>query len=93
MARRPNFNGTRKKLKNCKKKKMFTTYKMLVVRNLNKQIIYVLKMTIFLMLSYFLSTYVCESLFAVKNVIKLKERKVLTNEIIAACVLQRMSKV
>jgi cell division protein FtsL len=66
---------------------------MLVVRNSNKQIIYVLKITIFLMLSYFSSTYVRESLFAIKNEIKSKERKVLTNKTIAACVSLRMTKV
>jgi hypothetical protein len=65
----------------------------LIVRNSNKQIIYVLKMKIFLMLSYFSSTYVRESLFAVKNVIKSKEKKVLTNETIAACVSLRMTKI
>jgi hypothetical protein len=72
---------------------MFTIYKILVVRNSNKQIINVLKMTIFLILSYFSSTYVRESLFAIKNVIKSKERKVLTNETIAACVSLRKTKV
>jgi hypothetical protein len=40
---------------------------MLVVKNINKQIIYVLKMTIFLMLSNFSSNYVHESLFAIKK--------------------------
>jgi hypothetical protein len=45
------------------------------------------------MFSYFLSTYVHESLFAIKNVIKSKERKVLTNETIAACVSLRMTKI
>jgi hypothetical protein len=65
---------------------------MLVVKNSNKQIIYVLKMTIFLMLSYFSSTYVRENLFAIKNVIKSKERKVLTNKTITACASLRMTK-
>jgi hypothetical protein len=57
---------------------MLTIYKMLVVRNSNKQIIYVLKMTISLMLSYFSSTYVHEKLFAIKNIIKSKEIKFMT---------------
>jgi hypothetical protein len=65
---------------------------MLVVKNSNKQIIYVLKMTIFLMLLYFSSICVRESLFAIKNVIKSKERKVLTNETIAAYFSLRMTK-
>jgi hypothetical protein len=37
------------------------------------------------MFSYFSSTYIHESLFAIKNIIKSKEKKVLTNETIAAC--------
>jgi hypothetical protein len=38
------------------------------------------------MLSYFLSTYVCERLFTITNLIKSKDRNVLTDEKIAACV-------
>jgi hypothetical protein len=76
--------------KNCtQKKKKFTIYKMLVVRNSNK--LHVIKMSIFLMLSCFSSTYVCESLFATINLIKSKERNVLTNETIAACVSLRIT--
>jgi hypothetical protein len=92
ISRWPNFNGTRKILKNCTKK-FFSFYKMLLVRNSNKQIIYVLKMTIFLMISNFSSNYVHESLFAIKNVNKSKEWKVLTNETIAACVSLRLTKI
>jgi hypothetical protein len=66
---------------------------MLVVRNSNKQILYVLKMTIFLMLSYFPSTYIRESLFAIKNLIKSMKRKVLTNKTIPTCISQRMTKI
>jgi hypothetical protein len=74
-------------------KNFFALYKMLVIRNSNKQIIYVLKMTIFHMLSYFSSNYVRESIFAIKNVIESKERNVLTNKTIAACVSLRMTKI
>jgi hypothetical protein len=45
------------------------------------------------MLSYFSSTYIRESLFAIKNVIKSKEREVLTNETFVACVSLRITKV
>jgi hypothetical protein len=86
----PNFNGTRKKLK-LYKKIFFAIYKMLVIRNSNKQIIYVLKMTIFFMLSYFSSTYVCESLFAIKNVIKSKRKKGFDQQMIAVCVSLRIT--
>jgi hypothetical protein len=50
-------------------------------------------MTIFLLLSYFSSTYVCESLFTITNLIKSKERNVLIDETIAACVSLRKTKV
>jgi hypothetical protein len=45
------------------------------------------------MLTYFSSTYIRESLFAIKNVIKSKERKILTNETIATCISLRMIKI
>jgi hypothetical protein len=57
---------------------MYTIYEMLITRNSNKQIIYILKMTIFLMLLYFSSTYICESLFAItksRNFMLYKELK------------------
>jgi hypothetical protein len=44
------------------------------------------------MLSYYSLTYIRESFFAIKNKIKSKERKVLTNETIAACVSLRRLK-
>jgi hypothetical protein len=86
MARRLNFNGTCKKLKllkilQKKKKINYSIYKMLVIRNSKKQIIYDLKMIIFLMLLYFSST-----------LIKSKERNILTDETIAVCVSLRITK-
>jgi hypothetical protein len=72
---------------------MFTIYKILVEINSNKQIMYVIKMTIFLMLSYFWSNYTRESLFAIKNVMKSKKRKFLTNKKIAAFVSLRITKI
>jgi hypothetical protein len=44
------------------------------------------------MFSYFSSNYVCESLFAITNLIKSKERNILTDETISACVSLRMTK-
>jgi hypothetical protein len=45
------------------------------------------------MLSYFSWTYVCESLFAITNLIKSKEKNVLTDETIATYVSLRMTKI
>jgi hypothetical protein len=67
---------------------------MLVVRNSNKQIIPIcLKNDNIPYAFIFFVNYVRESLFAIKNVIKSKERKVLTNESFAAYVSLIMTKI
>jgi hypothetical protein len=91
------------KQRKIKKKKNYTLYKMFV-KNSKKQIIYfyyflliyiiicilcILKMTIFLMVSYFSSTYVCESYNELNWT---KRNQCLTNETIAACVSLRLTK-
>jgi hypothetical protein len=72
--------------------KNYATRTILVISNSEKLITYILKMIIFFTLLYFLSTYACESLFPITNLIELKERYALTNETIADCVSLKIIK-
>jgi hypothetical protein len=63
------------------------------MRDSEKQIVYNLKIKIFLIFLYFSSIYVCESLFTTTNLIKSKKINVLTDETITAYISLRKTKI
>jgi hypothetical protein len=73
-------------------KNIYVIYKILIMENSKKQIIYNLKMIVFLIFSIFSFSYACESFISITNLIKSKKRNALIEEIIGACVTLKMTK-